>query len=115
MNHQDIIEKVEFIDWIKETQISKEIKAFGVMFLDKEKKYIDPLVHVVDTDTTIWERGCGSGSIATAVVLASENCKNFEFDIHQPGGTLKVKMLEDKIIICSDIKIVAKGTIYING
>ena len=47
--------------------------ALGILLLQEEELCFDPLVYVTQTDTAVWERGCGitmacgTGSCATAV------------------------------------------------
>jgi diaminopimelate epimerase len=66
-----------------------DIEALGVMFLNREKYYITPIVYVRDTDTIIFESSCGSGTIATAIYLSeSDRDDIFNCSINQPGGTI---------------------------
>lgn len=76
--------------YIKNSFIKRyDIEALGVMFLNREKNYIIPVVYVRETDTTIFESSCGSGTIATAIYL-SECYKGdiFKCSINQPGGII---------------------------
>ncbi len=65
--------------------------AVGVMFLDSEKLFINPVVHVKETNTTIDEGSCGSGSVATAIYLAQKKPDGiYKLEIAQPGGIIEV-------------------------
>ncbi|MCB5942721.1 hypothetical protein LJB68_14425, partial [bacterium 210820-DFI.6.52] len=55
-----------------------------------EKYYITPVVYVRDTDTTVFESSCGSGTIATAIYLSELHKKDiFNCRINQPGGIIE--------------------------
>ncbi len=66
-------------------------EAFGVMILKKAEEYITPIVYVKETNSTIYESSCGSGSIATAIYLSHKNTDgDYTHKISQPGGTIEV-------------------------
>ena len=44
-----------------------------------------------DTDTMVWERGCGSGSAAVGAMLANEARGDVERRLPQPGGEIIVR------------------------
>lgn len=91
-----------------------DIEAFGVMFLDKEKKYITPVVYVKDTDTTFFESSCGSGTLATITYLGKDlQDGHLKCDIHQPGGTIEAEIYKsngeiEKITIGGVVKLSSK-------
>lgn len=69
---------------------SYDVEALGVMFLNREKYYITPVVYVRDTYTTVFESSCGSGTIATAIYLSELHKKDiFNCRINQPGGIIE--------------------------
>ena len=46
--------------------------ALGLMFLDRKKNSLTPLVYVPEAGTLYWESACGSGTCAVGAWLASE-------------------------------------------
>lgn len=67
-----------------------EEDAVGLMQYLPEKG-LTPLVYVKDTDTMVWERGCGSGSAAVGAMLANEARGDVERRLPQPGGEIIVR------------------------
>lgn len=59
-----------------------------------------PVVWVRETDSTVWESSCGSGSVACAV-LAAEKVRdgNVLVNIHQPGGILRVTVFKQNGLV----------------
>lgn len=62
--------------------------ACGVMFVEESK--MTPVVHVVETESTVWESSCGSGSVAAAWYLAKGDTGSFT--LQQPGGEIRVSI-----------------------
>lgn len=89
--NDDMYEKV------KKVVINKyNPEAFGLMFLAIDKLYITPAVYVRETDSLVYERSCGSGSIATAIHLTrNEKDGVFIYDISQPGGIIETKVYKE--------------------
>ncbi len=81
--------KENFEKFKKAVYENYNVEAFGVMFLDKEKSHITPVVYVKDTDTTFFESSCGSGTLATVAYLG-QGLKDGrqKYNIGQPGGTI---------------------------
>ena len=65
--------------------------AFGIMFYDKAASSITPFVHVKTAGTSVWERGCGSGSAAVGAYLALTSGKDVSVDLAQSGGVIGVQ------------------------
>ncbi|MDO5009433.1 MAG: hypothetical protein Q4E31_01295 [Intestinibacter bartlettii] len=73
-----------------------DVEAFGVMFLDKENKYITPVVYVKNTDTTFFESSCGSGTLATVTYLGQDlKDGSKKYSISQPGGTIESEIIKE--------------------
>lgn len=64
----------------------------GLMFVEKTKPlFIRPLVYVGAVDSLVWEKSCGSGSLAVLAALADQEQQSFtRLPIAQPGGVLQV-------------------------
>jgi len=104
-------------------KVKSEIKdfnydAFGVMFFNEREKFMTPLVYVKDTESLIWERSCGTGTVALGAVLSYLNKSNIEMKINQPGGQVEIVTDWDEnrikgIILKGMVYIVAEGEVYI--
>lgn len=77
-----------------------DVEAFGVMFLNKLKNYITPVVYVKATETTFFESSCGSGTLATVAYL-EQNLQNGsrKYSINQPGGIIESEINKENGII----------------
>jgi diaminopimelate epimerase len=96
-----------------------DAEAFGVIMYDPKTQSIAPLVHVKTSRTTVWERGCGSGSAAVGAYMARAGMKSVTANISQPGGVIEVSAeFEDGAVsgvsIAGYVRIVARGTVYIS-
>lgn len=110
--------KKEFFMRVKEDLEHLETEAFGIMFYNEEESYMDPLVYVKSTESLIWERGCGSGTVALGAVLANRIQRNIEMVVKQPGGELEIatEWKENKvnsIYLKGVVTITAEGTLYV--
>ena len=65
--------------------------ACGILLLDESKAAFTPLVYVAQTDTAVWESGCGSGSAAIGCALALRDGTDCRRALRQPGGTIRVR------------------------
>ena len=64
--------------------------ALGILLLQEKELCFDPLVYVTQTDTAVWERGCGSGSAAIGAYLTKKHGAPQCVSIRQPGGAIAV-------------------------
>lgn len=64
--------------------------AYGVIFLNVEKKEIVPYVNVPSAETLVREGSCASGSIAATYVLNAKKDPDFEAIIKNPNGELEI-------------------------
>lgn len=81
--------------------------AAGVIFIEKNTNMfkIHPCVYVSEIDTLFYETACGSGTIATGLVIAMLRGKDVEIPIIQPS----LKII--KAIVCCNGTIVTKALI----
>lgn len=98
-------------DWVRDD-------AMGILLYDEARCRIDPLVAVYATGTTVWERGCGSGTAALGAWLAHSGRAPVSADVAQPGGTITVRAdwRENRvsgISITGNVRLAARGTAYI--
>ncbi|MDR1514517.1 MAG: hypothetical protein LBS45_02385 [Synergistaceae bacterium] len=97
--------------------------AFGILLYDRgntpgAQNSITPLVHVKASDTTVWERGCGSGSAAIGAYLATLTGASAVTPVSQPGGVITANARYEngdvkEISITGSVRIVARGIAYI--
>ena len=78
--------------------------ALGLMFLDREKGRLTPLVYVPGAGTLCWEHSCASGTTAVGAYLSAGSKLPMTCTLTQPGGVLTV---------CADAdgKLVLAGTV----
>lgn len=96
---------------IRQLQAKLDIPSLGIIFFNKEKMSITPLVYVKKVDTVFWENSCASGTTALAAYIASINeGKEINLSILQPSGaTLNAHVIEDgKIELNGNIKIIGE-------
>lgn len=94
-------------------------EALGIILHQREDNSITPLVHVKDTGSLVWERGCGSGTAALGAALAHEARKSISAQIAQPGGhiTVRADFRNGEVAgvsISAQVKLVARGVAYLN-
>lgn len=92
--------------------------AFGIMFYDEKEEFMRPLVYVKDTDSLIWERSCGTGTVALGVVLSHSGRQSIDKNVKQPGGQMQITTVWkenhlESIVLKGMVYIVAEGEVYI--
>lgn len=66
--------------------------AIGVLFYDKPSCYFTPVIYVKDTDSTVFENSCASGTAAIGLYNHRlSDIPSWEDGYNQPGGKLYVK------------------------
>lgn len=60
------------------------VESLGIIFYDKNRNSITPLVYVKNADTLYWENSCASGSIAVYEYLKIKNAELSTYNIYQP-------------------------------
>lgn len=74
-----------------------ELDAYGVIFLDRQKGTMTPLVKVPAAGSLVWEGSCGSGSLAAAVAQSQAAPDGlFVRDYVQPAGVVQATVLRQK-------------------
>lgn len=71
-------------------ELAQDTTASGIIYY--EQSNIMPLIYVPATDSYVWEKACGSGSLATALFTR-------KYCISQPSGQLLVFSFTNKNII----------------
>ncbi len=113
------VKPAESVYWEILEQIG-EPEALGIMFLDQDNHFMVPLVGVTAANSLVWESSCGSGTVATAAVLADESNKSINnLTIKQPGGEVTVDLkFEDNNFTDAKIKgpveFVAEGHVIVS-
>ncbi|MBL7574450.1 Diaminopimelate epimerase [Peptoniphilus asaccharolyticus DSM 20463] len=88
---KDVEEDSEFVEKaLKVLKDEVETEAYGVIFLDTDKKEIIPYVNVPSAETLVREGSCASGSISATYILNEDEDPDFETVIKNPNGELEV-------------------------
>ena len=66
-------------------------EALGLMFFDKNKSTLTPLVYVESTGTAVWEGSCASGTAAVASYLAELDGEHASVCLFEPRGRLSAE------------------------
>ncbi len=105
-----------FSEFAESTQVLKKIvdtNAIGIIPYTKindDKYKIEPFVHVKAINSNVFERGCGSGSLALGTYLNKVHGISNEIEVVQPGGVIRVGM-GDELYISTDVIITCEGRI----
>jgi histidine racemase len=104
-------------DFLEEEKLSTD--CFGIMFFDGRTSAMVPVVYVGAVASLVWEKSCGSGTVAVACAIAHKEKKSIEqIQINQPGGPLFTSVDWQGHIasarLAGDITITAVGTAYID-
>ena len=92
-----------------------ESEALGLMFLDRERGILKPLVYVPFADTLFWESSCASGTTAVGAYLAAESGKAVCVPLKQPGGTLEIEADPDgKLVLKGTVRLVRQAAVQID-
>ena len=92
-----------------------ESEALGLMFLDRERGILKPLVYVPSADTLFWESSCASGTTAVGAYLTAETGKEVRLPLKQPGGTLEIDADPDgKLILKGTVRLVRQAAVQID-
>ena len=70
-------------------------EAIGILFFERHKLRLTPLVYVPAAGTTCWESACGSGTTAIGAYMADRTGKPVDITVKEPGGSLNILSLED--------------------
>lgn len=95
-----------------------ETDCYGILYYNEKSSFMRPMVYVAASDTLVWETSCGSGSCAVGCALADrQNLREGAYQIHQPGGTLKVSLQKNggnicRLILSGPIKLTVSGTVH---
>lgn len=92
--------------------------ALGILLVNREMTSMRPLVYVRETDSAVWERGCGSGTAALGAYAAMLRENSADLGIQQPGGTIRVQAAwnqgkTEQIQISGTVKIAAIGEAFL--
>lgn len=118
VDRKNINDKNLFYETIKKSLENSDYEAFGIMYYDFKKDFMEPLVYVRSTDSLFWERSCASGTCAFGAYRAYKNKEDISIDVKQPGGSLNVDVEYKNdsishIYLNGQVEIVAEGTLYV--
>lgn len=108
--------QLEEYDMLLEAILRKiDDKAIGIIpykQLSEHAYDIHPFVWVKQTGSKVFERACGSGSLALGEYVAEKKSCT-KLDIHQPGGTIEVE-IGDKNFIATEVHFTCDGSVNIS-
>ena len=78
-------------------------EAIGILFFERHKLRLTPLVYVPAAGTLCWESACGSGTTAIGAYMADRTGKPVDITIKEPGGSLNILSLDDGTLQMSGI------------
>lgn len=107
-----------FFEAVRKNVKDFDYDAFGIMFYDEKEEFMTPLVYVKNTDSLIWERSCGTGTVALGVVLSYLKKQSVDRNVNQPGGQMQITTVWkenglESIVLKGMVYIVAEGVVYI--
>jgi len=108
----DIEEYLELARALKEIVDAGAIGIIPYKKVQDGRYKIKPFVHVRAINSNVFERGCGSGSLALGACLKKVYGISKDIDVIQPGGVIKVGM-GDESYISTDVIITCEGKILI--
>lgn len=89
--------------------------AVGLMFLDRSRDVLMPLVFVPSAGTLFWENSCASGTTAVGAYLAYESGEHTIKTLRQPGGELTVDAYPDgALTISGTVRLQRSGSCVLN-
>ncbi|MDO4939957.1 MAG: hypothetical protein Q4E54_08390 [Lachnospiraceae bacterium] len=88
---------------IKDYASKFDVSAFGILRWDEEKQYMEPCVYVKGFETLIWEHGCATGSTCIGYYRYKTGGHS-STDVRQPGGTIRIRIHDDKIHLTGNVK-----------
>ncbi|MBP3878974.1 MAG: hypothetical protein J6D46_01535 [Lachnospiraceae bacterium] len=89
--------------------------AVGLMFLDRSRDVLTPLVYVPSAGTLFWENSCASGTTAVGAYLAYESGEHTIKTLRQPGGELTVDAYPDgALTISGTVRLQRSGSCVLN-
>ena len=89
--------------------------ALGLMYLDRDRGTLTPLVYVPAAGTLCWENSCASGSTAAAAWLARREGTPLALSLRQPGGVLTAEASpRGDIALTGTVKPVKKGSLALD-
>jgi diaminopimelate epimerase len=100
--------------------------AVGIIPYTRRNDYvfIKPCVYVQKTGSLVFERGCGSGTLALGLCIAHRNKENTQLMVKQPGGSISVTISGakksgkevfrvEKAFIQTDVEITCEGKVFV--
>lgn len=101
----------DVLELLKDKIMAKAIGIIPYRKLGELEYEIKPYVYVRDTNTRVFEKGCGSGSLALGLHLKNEITE--EIKVRQPGGIIYVET-GDTNYISTDVRFICEGSVFID-
>lgn len=85
--------------------------ALGIMFLDRIRSVLTPLVYVPAVNTLFWESACGSGTTAIGAWLAAKSGSEINLSLRQPGGVMEISAEKNGTLrLGGTVRVVGEGS-----
>lgn len=109
----------------KQVALAVKTNAIGIIPYSRtgDGVRIEPCIHVPKTGKLLFERGCGSGSLAIGLYFAHKSKKSINMNIQQPGGVINVEInllnsanripRIESAFLETDILVTCEGKVYI--
>lgn len=109
---EDFTEYSGVIPALKQVVDTNAIGVIPYKTLKDGSYKIKPFVHVKKINTNIFERGCGSGSLALGIYLKKVGGVSKEIEVVQPGGVIRVG-IGNEFSISTDVVFTCEGRMLI--
>ena len=115
--NEDLLQKI-----MKELSKNLSTEALGIIpyYIKNKKHCIKPFIFVRKNNSLVFEKGCGSGTLALGLHLVEKLKENIDLEVKQPGSKIKVEIkLNDNTQICKNflkgkVKLTTTGTLFIS-
>lgn len=123
---QNKYDKTLIVELAKQVAFDAKANAIGIIPYSRidDEIEIEPCIHVPKTGKLLFERGCGSGTLALGLYFAEKSKKSVNMIIKQPGGAINVEVnllnssndsipIIESAFLETDILITCEGKVYI--
>lgn len=106
-------------------KLAEDIKADAVGIIPYQNKAgsakIKPCVYVPDSGSLVFERGCGSGTLALGLYLAQKQKQSINLSVEQPGGVINIDVrlnnkasnVVESALLENEVEITCEGQVLI--
>lgn len=118
------LEKSKVKKLVKKLAAELKADAVGIIPYQNKTEYfqIKPCVYVPEAGSLVFERGCGSGTLALGLFRAQEQKESLNLTVKQPGGVIKIDIrlkikgsdvVVKKALLENEVEITCEGQVII--